>query len=1205
MTDKWGTQLKFKDTGTTNTSAKLESILDASGNERRFSYTSGKLSSIQYMPTGDTTTFTYSGGVLTTITETVGGNSRAASVSISSGQLASITLPDPDTTGPLAAPVWSFEYSGTTGLVTKTVDPVGGTSVFTYGTGGTNETIASLKQGADTSTLTPYNSAPLGGTSGSPGTLKAVEDTFGQFTDERSKIIKFEANALGHITKITDDDGHSTTFARDPAEGWITKVTTADPDGGGALLALEVSYTYDVRGNRLTETKRAAGSTTVLAQQSWEYGNADYSLPTKHIDELGRVTKYTIGLKSDFVVNNRGKILAMTEIVGLEDSSTVAETDDAKTTYTYTTIASHVGLLDTATDALGRVTKYEYWTTDPHEGLLKKITNNYGATPTTNVQYEYDNFRNRDAIIDELGHRTDLTFDALDRLIKRTDADPDNTGPLLRPETEWAYDSAGNLIRTIDPLDNVTRSLYDQRNRPIYQIAPRPDNTTAYTRIIDDEDTGFTMTAGWNDWVTSAGYNGDYRYHDPATGSPDYTQWDFGGLDAAKNYEIFITWPVFTPGNATDAPHEVLDVNNTVLTTVALDENYAPNDEIVGSFAWERLGVFSGSTTYKVKVKPSSTGWVGADAVRIVEVGPTVKYKYDAAGNLLASSDALGNTTTRVYDDLNRLISTTLADPDGSGGPLTAPVYQTQYYNHGLVKKQIDALGNETVYEPDALGRTVKITAPDPDGATSTYTSPITQYKYDAAGQMTYVTQTDVAASLTRTTQYFYDGLGRQSAVALPVPVGTPAESKQNNQTTPPTNWTRDTSSGYSGDHLHRDAGSATEYAEWSFSSLDTTKTYAVYATWVVKNDANNLPLNASNARYELREGTSAVGKFFVNQKYAPADETTDTNINWSRLGLYKPTSTSMTVRLYADADGKLVADGLRLVEVGPVSKTAYNKVGNLTKTVDPLGHETLSLYDGLDRLTTVYEPLRNPAETPYRPTPVDNPNNSDWTLVSDARAYDGDYLKANATSSTYATYSLSVPSRSYYPTMAVMATWTPHEDNIDNALFRIYDEFNNNIAWLYVDQTVAPGDYQDETGRWWQVLHVQQMIPYSTTIYVSPQQGAQADAARLIEVGSRAVKQVHDAAGNVTQVIDANNNDTWIYYDDLNRVKEEKNELLKSRYFEYDANNQLKKATDRNARVIEHYYDNLGRQTEERRQHGAVAHVRVQCQWPDDLGRR
>jgi YD repeat-containing protein len=93
----------------------------------------------------------------------------------------------------------------------------------------------------------------------------------------------------------------------------------------------------------------------------------------------------------------------------------------------------------------------------------------------------------------------------------------------------------------------------------------------------------------------------------------------------------------------------------------------------------------------------------------------------------------------------------------------------------------------------------------------------------------------------------------------------------------------------------------------------------------------------------------------------------------------------------------------------------------------------------------------------------------------------------------------------------------------------------------------------------------------------------------RIIEIGPTAFKNAYDLAGNLTQVTDAKNNDTWFFRDNLNRVKEERNELLDSRYFEYYANSQLKKTTDREGRVIEHFYDNLGRQSEERWKNGAA----------------
>jgi hypothetical protein len=47
----------------------------------------------------------------------------------------------------------------------------------------------------------------------------------------------------------------------------------------------------------------------------------------------------------------------------------------------------------------------------------------------------------------------------------------------------------------------------------------------------------------------------------------------------------------------------------------------------------------------------------------------------------------------------------------------------------------------------------------------------------------------------------------------------------------------------------------------------------------------------------------------------------------------------------------------------------------------------------------------------PWRPTPTDNHDSvMGWTLVSDARAYGGDYLQATSTPNNYESFTLSLP---------------------------------------------------------------------------------------------------------------------------------------------------------------------------------------------------
>jgi YD repeat-containing protein len=172
-------------------------------------------------------------------------------------------------------------------------------------------------------------------------------------------------------------------------------------------------------------------------------------------------------------------------------------------------------------------------------------------------------------------------------------------------------------------------------------------------------------------------------------------------------------------------------------------------------------------------------------------------------GNLTSSSDALTRTTTYEYDFRNRLTKTTLPDPDGSGTghPLVSPVYETLYDNLGRVKKQSDGtvdglttLGHYTTYDYDDVNRTVTTTGRDADGSSGTTndvpvtvvvsnsrgltvstTDPlnhVTTYTYDGAGRQITVTQPDPdgAGSLTSpVTQYQYDGVGNVRFVTDPL----------------------------------------------------------------------------------------------------------------------------------------------------------------------------------------------------------------------------------------------------------------------------------------------------------------------------------------------------------------------------------------------------------------------------------------------------
>ena len=78
-------------------------------------------------------------------------------------------------------------------------------------------------------------------------------------------------------------------------------------------------------------------------------------------------------------------------------------------------------------------------------------------------------------------------------------------------------------------------------------------------------------------------------------------------------------------------------------------------------------------------------------------------YTYNAAGNVVTTTDALGHVTTDTYDAMGRVTSET------------------------------DAAGNVTEYAYDAEGRQVEEIRPSPDGIAP---AAVTRSQYDADGEL-------------------------------------------------------------------------------------------------------------------------------------------------------------------------------------------------------------------------------------------------------------------------------------------------------------------------------------------------------------------------------------------------------------------------------------------------------------------------------------
>ena len=145
----------------------------------------------------------------------------------------------------------------------------------------------------------------------------------------------------------------------------------------------------------------------------------------------------------------------------------------------------------------------------------------------------------------------------------------------------------------------------------------------------------------------------------------------------------------------------------------------------------------------------------------VIEPHGTTTFSYDLNKNLIQVIDAGGNITTHNYDALNRLISVISPSPDGvSPSPQTSYEYDIQ---DNLIKI-IDPNGLITNYLYDDLSNLLQITSPDTGITTNTHdpagnlltktdSSETTTYCYDAQNRLTEVHFADS----TRDIYYTYD----------------------------------------------------------------------------------------------------------------------------------------------------------------------------------------------------------------------------------------------------------------------------------------------------------------------------------------------------------------------------------------------------------------------------------------------------------------
>ncbi len=518
--------------------------------------------------------------------------------------------------------------------------------------------------------------------------------------DPNGNTTAYEYDANGNLITITDAAGQKTQLTYD-AHNNLLSVTNAlgkqiqlDYDDHNNLIRLtdpldnSTRYTYNNNGQVLTQTLPRGGTTTYAYKNGRvvRFTNSQGVSYTLDYDAAGRLTTLTDveGHTTTLAYDGMNRLSKATNPLGHSVSMTYDSRHNLRTT---TDASGNItrrrydaqGHLISQINALGQETRYEY----DSEGLLKKVIDALGR-----ITLLYYNSNLLNGVANPLGHWQDFSYDEAGNLIKRYDAynkvvmllsyDKRNqvtqVTDALSNTSRFEYDASGQLVKTIDPLKRETQLSYDDLSRLEESVDALLGKSS---QTFDAEGNRNSLT-------------------DP---NDNTTQFEF---DSSGRL-----------------------VQETLATGDAVKYTYSARDVLVSM-----TNARGQEREFEYDAAGRLTRWTDPDG--------SVAYTYDPNGNVLTVKDAKG-TITRQYDKLNRVTQYTdtqgntlkyAFDAVGNLITLTYPDGKQVHYEYDAADQLItvtDWANRITRYDYDKNSRLISIVRPNGTQQTRVY---------DLAGQL-------------------------------------------------------------------------------------------------------------------------------------------------------------------------------------------------------------------------------------------------------------------------------------------------------------------------------------------------------------------------------------------------------------------------------------------------------------------------------------
>ncbi len=788
-----------------STSGWIKSVRDTNGNGFDFTFTSGQLTKVKDVGSGQTLELVYgtsgngNGKLIRLDTRTTATGSLTSQVHYeydSSGRLDKVKTdltPSDSSITDGAVYETSYTYDGSSFRVASVTQGDGSTASFGYQNFSGTYRVTSVTDQSGTTTFSYDTTAKKTTVTNGAG------DVWTYYYDSNDQLTKVESELIGGVRQ-------SVAFTYE--NGDVKTIT----DGLGEVL----TYTYDSNGNRTEEqdatdhriTRTFSSTNQVLTETRYETGTSSdpetvrYAYDSNNnlryiISAEGRVTEHkynsdgqvtdTIRYAGDqYNVSGLSTTTALTESqlntwVSSADKSDVELTEHTydyrgnldKTTAFATVNSSGVGQLDDA----ATVTKYVF---SEHGQLLQTInvTGSARTTETTVSSVAYDGAGRVTSVINMNGTTT-TSYDASNRKVTVSNSGTglstvstyNSSGQLTNVTSSgdsqnrvmlYRYDSAGRLIEAEASDGGIAYTYYDAAGRVAFSVAPE-GKTVGYAYNANGQVT--TETHYWNafnhgtETVTTHSYDRATTYaYDDAGRLLSSTQ-EFGAADVVEELAYDNTGRVAETTLGGDRVTRHFYDDDGLLQGTLNAEGY------LSEFIYDGVGRLTQVVRYETEVTGAtftSGDFAAVKAAADDDDELYTHYWYDSQGRQVGVVSELGFLTETEYDPANKQVlhhtymtAVTVtagealsavrgrADDDG-----TLTTEQT-YDDYGRLIQTERHDGSSMYYTYDSEGRLVRTINEVTLEYGEARSNSLTYMQYNAFGEMTGIVSGEGASSLS------------------------------------------------------------------------------------------------------------------------------------------------------------------------------------------------------------------------------------------------------------------------------------------------------------------------------------------------------------------------------------------------------------------------------------------------------------------------